>query len=76
MPFVFPRKITVNFKPEESIPSFFTFVSTDEKGDCSYFHCLTYFERTDDQTLLNDIDFEKVKDEIKIRERQQKRKDD
>ena len=45
--FVFPRKITVNFVREQSIPTFFTFVSTDDTACSSYFHCLIYYEKID-----------------------------
>jgi hypothetical protein len=36
-----------------SIPTYFTFVATDEFANPSYFHCLIIYEKMDEETLLN-----------------------
>lgn len=45
-------------------PRFFTFMTTDQSGFNSYFHCLTYFERFTEDLIKNDFDphtaFERV----------------
>ena len=51
----------MNFVREQSIPSFFTFVSTDETACSSYFHCLIYYEKIEKEALIHDFDFSKAK---------------
>ena len=37
-------------------PKFFTFMTTDQSGFNSYFHCLTYFGRFTEDLIKNDFD--------------------
>ena len=52
---IFPSKIErAEITSKESIvPKFFTFVSTDELGINTFFHCLTYYELFTKQEAKN-----------------------
>jgi hypothetical protein len=63
--FVFPRKVNINFTSVISIPTFFTFVATDELANPSYFHCLIIYEKMDEETLLN-FDFKTLLEQKKL----------
>ena len=77
---VFPDKITIYVQEELVNPKFFTFMTTDQSGFNSYFHCLTYYERFTENLIKNDFDphtaFEKawklVRRENQIKELKQR----
>lgn len=53
---IFPKQVIVNFKRDECLPTFHTFVSTDDAGFQSYYHTLIYYEQVSMDAVINDFD--------------------
>ena len=56
------------------MPKFFTFMSTDENGSNSYFHCLIFYEFFTQSDIISDFDIAAAKHrEDRIKHEKQKR---
>lgn len=57
---IFPRQVVAKFDKSLCMPTFHTFVSTDDAGYQSYYHTLVYYEQVSKESIINDFDTEKA----------------
>lgn len=68
--FVYPCQVTLELNAHA--PKFYTFMSTDEDGFNSFFHCLIVYEEINDLDIVSD--FDKVTNLLKQKKNQKTNK--
>ena len=70
-PYVFPNKIHIQYK--NTAPCFQTFMTKEQEGNQSFFHCFTFHEKLNEYQITGDFDYEGI---AALKRRKKKKKDD
>lgn len=66
---MFPQQVVAKFIKTFCVPTFHTFVSTDDAGFQSYYHTLIYYEQVSKDSIINDFDTKKAAEKLRNEER-------
>lgn len=56
--FIFPNKVQIVLDEGSTEPRFHSFLTTDVKGNVSFFHCFFFYEELSKYQIMNDFNFD------------------
>lgn len=72
---IYPRQVVAKFDKALCMPTFHTFVSTDDAGKQSYYHTLIYYEHVSKEGIINDFDINKAVRKLQYEENMKRRQE-